>query len=170
MPIIKDIDGFSPIIGSNCFIAENATLIGQVTIGNNCSVWYGCVLRGDAGAITIGDNTNIQDGSVIHCSEGKSKTVIGDNVTIGHNAIVHGSTIKDNVMIGIGATVLDNATVNTNTIVAANALILSGSILEPNSIYAGIPAKKVKEHSTSSKYIEDSANHYTTLKNKYISD
>lgn len=170
MPIIKDIDGFSPKIGRNCFIAENATLIGQVTIGNNCSIWYGCVLRGDAGAIKIGENTNIQDGTVIHCSEGKSETVIGNNVTIGHNAIIHGSTIKDNVMIGMGATVLDNATVNTNTIVAANALILSDRVLEPNSIYAGIPAKKVKDIPPSSKYIEDSAKHYIALKNKYIKD
>ena len=167
MAIIKSFNGLSPKLGASCFVAENATIIGDVTTGNNCSFWYNCVLRGDAGAISIGNNTNVQDGAVIHCSTGISKTKIGDNVTIGHNAIVHGATIGDNVLIGMGATVLDNATVESGCIVAANALILSGAMLESGFIYAGVPAKKVKAV-TNSEIIENSAKSYVELKNKYL--
>lgn len=168
MPAIKPFNSIMPNIAKNCFIAENATIIGQVTIGDNCSIWYGCVLRGDAGSIKIGKCTNIQDGAVIHCSEGKSETDIGDNVTIGHNAIVHGATIKDNVLIGMGATILDNAIVNENTIIGANALVPGNLELEPNSIYAGVPAKKVKVLPQNYDMIKESALHYCELKDKYM--
>ena len=167
MAIIKSVNGYTPKIGANCFIAENATIIGDVTIGDNCSIWYGSVLRGDAGAITIGNNTNVQDGVVLHSSEGVSTTNIGNNVTIGHNAIVHGATIKDNVLVGMGSTVLDNAVVESNTIVAANALILSGRTLESGFIYAGIPATKVKELKNG-EMIAQSAQNYILLKVQYL--
>ena len=167
MAIIKSFNGFTPKIGVNCFIAENATIIGDVRIGDNCSIWYGCVLRGDAGAIVIGNNTNVQDGVVLHSSEGVSTTNIGNNVTIGHNAIVHGAIIKDNVLIGMGSTVLDNAVVESGTIVAANALVLSGRTLESGFIYAGIPATKVKELKNS-EMIEQSARNYILLKDHYL--
>ena len=169
MTIIKSFNGFTPKIGANCFIAENATIIGEVVIGDNCSIWYGSVLRGDAGAITIGNNTNVQDGVVIHSSEGISTTNIGNNVTIGHNAIVHGATIKDNVLVGMGSTVLDNAVVESNTIVAANALVLSGRTLESEFIYAGIPDTKVKELKNS-EMIAQSAQNYLLLKEQYLSE
>lgn len=167
MAIIKSVNGYTPKIGANCFIAENATIIGDVTIGDNCSIWYGSVLRGDAGAITIGNNTNVQDGVVLHSSEGVSTTNIGNNVTIGHNAIVHGATIKDNVLVGMGSTVLDNAVVESNTIVAANALVLSGRTLESGFIYAGIPATKVKELKNGEMIVQ-SAQSYILLKDQYL--
>lgn len=167
MAIIKSFNGHTPRIGANCFIAENATIIGEVEIGDNCSIWYGSVLRGDAGAITIGNNTNVQDGVVIHSSEGVSTTIIGNNVTIGHNAIVHGAIIKDNVLVGMGSTVLDNAVVESGTIVAANALVLSGRTLESGFIYAGVPATKVKELKNS-EMIEQSAQNYILLKDQYL--
>jgi carbonic anhydrase/acetyltransferase-like protein (isoleucine patch superfamily) len=167
MAIIKSFGGYTPIVGDNCFIAENATIIGDVTIGDNCSIWYGSVLRGDAGAIVIGNNTNVQDCAVIHSSEGVSTTNIGNNVTIGHNAIVHGATVGDNVLIGMGATVLDNAVIEQGTIVAANALVLSGRTLETGFIYAGVPAVKVKELKNTD-MIEQSARNYTILKDKYL--
>ena len=169
MAIIKSFNGFTPKIGANCFIAENATIIGEVVIGDNCSIWYDSVLRGDAGAITIGNNTNVQDGVVIHSSEGISTTNIGNNVTIGHNAIVHGATIKDNVLVGMGSTILDNAVVESNTIVAANALVLSGRTLESGFIYAGIPATKVKELKNI-EMIAQSAQNYLLLKELYLSE
>lgn len=167
MAIIKSFNGFTPQIGKSCFIAENATIIGDVTIGDNCSIWYGSVLRGDAGAIVIGNNTNVQDGVVIHSSEGISTTNIGNNVAIGHNAIVHGATIKDNVLVGMGSTVLDNAVVESNTIVAANALVLGGRTLESGFIYAGIPATKVKELKNTN-MIDQSAKNYILLKDQYL--
>lgn len=145
MPIIRPLRGISPKIGKNCFIAENAVIIGDVTIGDNCSIWYNVVLRGDVNTIKIGNNTNIQDGVVIHTLYQRSITEIGDNVSVGHNATIHGALVKDNVLVGMGATLLDNAVVNEYTIIAANALITTGSILDPNSIYGGVPAKKLKE-------------------------
>lgn len=168
MAAIIEFDGHMPKIGKNCFIAENATIVGQVTIGNDCSIWYGSVLRGDVGEINIGDNTNVQDNAVIHSSEGKSAVNIGNNVTIGHNAIVHGATIKDNVLIGMGATILDNTIVDENTIIGANALVPGNLSLEPNGIYAGIPAKKIKVIPKSSSTVADSATHYVELKNRYL--
>lgn len=145
MAIIKEVRGFVPKIGENCFLAETAAVIGDVTIGDNCSVWYGTVLRGDVNSITIGNNVNIQDGAVIHTLYQRSKTTIGDNVSIGHNATIHGAIIEENCLIGMGATVLDNAVVERGAIVAANALITSGMLVEGGWIYAGVPAKKIKE-------------------------
>lgn len=168
MATIIEFDGYLPKIGNNCFIADNATIVGHVTIGDNCSIWFGSVLRGDVGEISIGNNVNVQDNAVIHCSEGKSTVNIGNNVTIGHNAIVHGATIKDNVLIGMSATVLDNTTVNENTIIGANALVTGNQVLEPNSIYGGIPAKKIKDIPIASNMVANSATHYVELKNKYL--
>ena len=162
MALIKNVRGFNPVFGNNCFLAENATIIGDVIIGDDCSVWYGAVLRGDVNSIRIGNKVNIQDGSVLHTLYQKSTIDIGDNVSIGHNVTIHGATIKSNVLVGIGATVLDNAVVNENSIIAANSLVLSNTIVEANSIYAGVPAKKVKDiepHQTK-EMIEKIANNY----------
>ena len=145
MAIIKEVRGYTPTIGNNCYMAETAAIIGDVTIGDNCSVWFGTVLRGDVNSITIGNNVNIQDGAVIHTLYQRSKTIIGDNVSIGHNATIHGATIESNSLIGMGATVLDNAIVESSAIVAANALVTSGMRVESGWIYAGVPAKKIKE-------------------------
>lgn len=132
-------------MGSQCFLAENAVVVGDVRMGNNCTVWFNAVVRGDVNSITIGNNTNIQDGAVIHCTYQKSKTVIGDNVSIGHTAVVHGCTIEDNVLIGMGAIVMDDAVIGTGSVVAAGAVVLAGTHVEPGTIYAGMPARKVKD-------------------------
>lgn len=145
MAIIKEVRGFTPKVGEGVFLAETAVLIGDVTVGSNCSIWYGAVLRGDVNTITIGDRTNIQDGAVIHTLYQRSQSHIGSDVSVGHNAIIHGARIEDKCLIGMGATILDNAVVGTGCIIAANALVLSGAILEPNGVYAGVPAKRVKE-------------------------
>ena len=129
--ITKGIKGEKPTIGENTFVAENATLTGDVTIGKNCSIWYGAVLRGDVGAIRIGDNSNVQDGAVLHGTLGVSETVLGEYVSIGHNAVVHGARIGNDVLIGMGAVVMDNAVVPDGTVVAAGAVILANSVLEP---------------------------------------
>lgn len=162
MAIIKEVRGFMPKIGANCFMAETAAIIGDVAIGDNCSIWYGTVLRGDVNTITIGNNVNIQDGAVVHTLYQRSKTVIGDNVSIGHNATVHGATIESNSLIGMGATVLDNAVVESGAIVAANALVTSGMRVESGWIYAGVPAKKIKQVSTEQQkdIVERIANDY----------
>ncbi|MBR3941091.1 MAG: gamma carbonic anhydrase family protein [Bacteroidaceae bacterium] len=162
MAVIKEVRGFTPKIGANCFMAETAAIIGDVTIGENCSIWYGTVLRGDVNTITIGKNVNIQDGAVVHTLYRRSKTVIGDNVSIGHNATVHGATIESNSLIGMGATVLDNAVVESGAIVAANALVTSGMRVEGGWIYAGVPAKKIKQVSTEQQkdIVERIANDY----------
>lgn len=162
MAVIKEVRGFMPKIGANCFMAETAAIIGDVTIGDNCSIWYGTVLRGDVNTITIGNNVNIQDGAVVHTLYQRSKTVIGDNVSIGHNATVHGATIENNSLIGMGATVLDNAVVESGAIVAANALVTSGMRVEGGWIYAGVPAKKIKQVSTEQQkdIVERIANDY----------
>ncbi|MBE5033079.1 gamma carbonic anhydrase family protein [Gallalistipes aquisgranensis] len=145
MAIIKSVRGFDPKIGKNTFLAENATIIGDVTIGEDCSIWFGAVLRGDVNTITLGDRVNIQDGAVIHTLYKRSQTHIGNDVSVGHNAVIHGARIEDKCLIGIGSTILDNAVVGTGCIVAANALVLSNAVLEPNSVYAGVPARKVKD-------------------------
>ena len=145
MALIKELRGIKPTIGDNAFLAETAVIIGDVTIGKDCSIWYGAVLRGDVNTITIGDRVNIQDGVVIHTLYQKSQTHIGSDVSVGHNAIIHGGTVEDKCLIGMGATILDNVVIGTGSIIAANSLVLSGSILEPNSVYAGVPAKKVKD-------------------------
>lgn len=144
MPLILPVKGIHPEIGSNCFVAENATIVGDVVMGADCSVWFNAVIRGDVNAIRIGHKTNIQDGAVIHCTYQKAATTIGSNVSIGHKAIVHGCTVEDNVLIGMGAIVMDHAVVQKHCIVAAGAIVLERTICESGYIYAGIPAKKVK--------------------------
>jgi carbonic anhydrase/acetyltransferase-like protein (isoleucine patch superfamily) len=145
MAIIKTIRGFSPKWGSNCFFADNSVVVGEVTMGDNCTIWFNAVVRGDVHSITIGNNTNIQDGAIVHCTYQKAKTVIGNNVSIAHNAIVHGCTIEDNVLIGMGAIVMDDAVIGSHSVIAAGAVVLPKTVVEPGSIYAGMPAKKVKE-------------------------
>lgn len=143
--VIKSVRGFTPTFGANCFFADNSVIVGEVRMGDNCTVWFNAVVRGDVHSITIGDNTNIQDGAIIHCTYQKAKTVIGNNVSIAHNAIVHGCTVHDNVLIGMGAIVMDDAVIGENSVIAAGAVVLAGTIVEPGSIYAGMPAKKVKD-------------------------
>jgi gamma-carbonic anhydrase len=145
MGLIKSVRGFTPKFGDNCFLADTAVVVGEVVMGNNCTVWFNAVVRGDVHSITIGDNTNIQDGVVIHCTYQKAKTVIGSNVSIAHNAIVHGCTVEDNVLIGMGAIIMDDAVIGTGSVIAAGAIILPKTIVEPGSVYAGVPAKKVKD-------------------------
>lgn len=145
MSFILTVKGVSPGFGENCFIAPNATVAGDVIMGNNCSVWFNAVVRGDVNAIRIGNKVNIQDGAIIHCTYQRTKTIIGDNVTIGHNAIVHGCTVHDNVLIGMGATVMDNVEIGSFSIIAAGAVVLEGVKIEAGSIYAGVPAKKIKD-------------------------
>ncbi len=145
MAIIKSIRGIIPVMGEGCFLADNATMIGEIVMGNHCSVWFNAVVRGDVNSITIGNETNIQDGAVIHGTYQKARTIIGSRVSIAHNAIVHGCTIEDRVLIGMGAIVMDHAVVKTGSVIAAGAVVLSGTIVESGFIYAGMPAKKVKE-------------------------
>lgn len=142
--LVKSLRGFTPRWGEDCFIAENATLIGEVVLGNQCSVWYQAVVRGDVHAITVGDRVNIQDGAVLHATYKKASTTIGNDVSIGHNAIVHGCTIHDKVLIGMGSVVMDHCVVHSNSIIAAGSVVTQGTIVESGSIYAGIPAKKIK--------------------------
>ncbi len=145
MALIKSVRGFTPVFGENCFLAENATIVGDVVVGDDCSIWFNAVLRGDVNSIRIGNKVNIQDGSVLHTLYQKSHIEIGNNVSLGHNVNIHGATIKDNCLIGIGATILDYAVIGENSIIAANALVLSNTIVGANSVYAGVPAKKVKD-------------------------
>jgi carbonic anhydrase/acetyltransferase-like protein (isoleucine patch superfamily) len=145
MSIIKAVRGFKPKFGDNCFLADNSVVVGDVIMGDNCTVWFNAVVRGDVHSIRIGNNTNIQDGAVIHCTYLKASTTIGKNVSVGHNAIVHGCTIEDNVLIGMGAIVMDNAVVRAGAVVAAGAVVLQGQEVEADTIYAGVPAKKVKQ-------------------------
>ncbi len=145
MALIKSVRGFTPAIGSNCFLADNATIIGDVVIGNDCSIWFNTVLRGDVNSIKIGNQVNIQDGSVLHTLYEKSTIEIGNNVSIGHNVTIHGASIKDGALIGMGATVLDHAIVGEGAIVAAGSLVLSNTVIEPGSIWGGVPAKFIKK-------------------------
>jgi carbonic anhydrase/acetyltransferase-like protein (isoleucine patch superfamily) len=145
MALILPVKGKSPELGNNCFVAPNATIVGDVVMGNECSVWFNAVIRGDVHYIKIGNKVNIQDGAIIHCTFLKHPTNIGNNVSIGHNAMVHGCTIHDNVLIGMGSIVMDQCIVHSNSIIAAGAVVLEGTIVEAGSIYAGVPAKKVKE-------------------------
>jgi carbonic anhydrase/acetyltransferase-like protein (isoleucine patch superfamily) len=144
MPIIKPVKGKHPQIPADCYVAENATIVGDVTMGNECSVWFNAVIRGDVHYIKMGNKVNIQDGAVIHATYQKSPTTIGNNVSIGHNAIVHGCTIHDNVLIGMGSIVMDDCVIESNSIIAAGAVVTKNTVVESGSIYAGIPAKKVK--------------------------
>ena len=145
MSLILTIKGTTPKFGNNCFIAPNAIIAGDVVMGNDCSVWFNSVLRGDVNSIRLGNKVNVQDGAIIHCTYQKAKTVVGNNVSIGHNAIVHGCVIDDNVLVGMGAIVMDNAHIGSNSIIAAGAVVLENTIVEPGSIYAGVPAKKIKD-------------------------
>jgi carbonic anhydrase/acetyltransferase-like protein (isoleucine patch superfamily) len=145
MALILPVEDIHPTWGNNCFIAPNATIAGDVIMGDECSVWFNAVIRGDVNSIRIGNKVNIQDGAVIHCTYKKTKAIIGNQVSIGHNAIVHGCTVHDNVLIGMGAIVMDNAIVHSNTIIAAGAVVLEGTICDAASVYAGVPARKVKE-------------------------
>lgn len=145
MAYIKKVRGHEPRFGDNCFLAETAVVVGEVVMGSNCTVWFNAVVRGDVHSITIGDNTNVQDGAVIHCTYERAKTVIGSNVSIAHQAVVHGCTVEDNVLIGMGAIIMDDAVIGRDSVVAAGAIVLPGTKVEPGSIYAGVPAKRVKD-------------------------
>jgi len=144
MPVILPVKDKSPVWGEDCFIAPNATIVGDVVMGKNCSVWFNAVIRGDVHYIKIGDNTNIQDGAVIHATYLKAATNIGCNVSIGHNALLHGCTLHDHTLVGMGAIVMDHAVVNEFVIIAAGAVVLENTICESGYLYAGIPAKKIK--------------------------
>jgi carbonic anhydrase/acetyltransferase-like protein (isoleucine patch superfamily) len=145
MAFILPVNGIEPSFGKNSFVAPNATIIGDVICGDDCSFWFNAVVRGDVNSIRIGNKVNIQDGAVIHCTYQKTKTILGNNVSIGHNAIVHGSMVHDNVLIGMGAIVMDNCEIGSNSIIAAGAVLTEGTIVPSGCIYAGVPAKKVKD-------------------------
>lgn len=161
--LIKTVNGKTPSIPNDCYIAENATIVGDVTMGSSCSVWFNAVIRGDVHYIKIGDKVNIQDGAIIHCTYQKHPTTIGNNVSIGHNAIVHGCTVHDNVLIGMGAIVMDNCVVESNSIVAAGAVVTQNTVVESGTIYAGVPAKKVKDIDAS-----DFAGEIARISNNYV--
>ena len=144
MPLILPVKGILPTIPEDCFVAPNATIVGDVIMGNECSVWFNAVIRGDVNSIRMGNKVNVQDGAVLHCTYEKTKVVLGNNVSVGHNALVHGCTIEDNVLIGMGAIVMDNVVIKSNTIIAAGAVVLENTICEGDSIYAGVPAKRIK--------------------------
>jgi carbonic anhydrase/acetyltransferase-like protein (isoleucine patch superfamily) len=144
MPVILSVEDKHPQFGRNCFIAPNATIVGDVVMGDDCSIWFNAVVRGDVNFIRIGDKVNVQDGACIHCTFKRSGTTIGNNVSIGHNAIVHGCILHDDVLVGMGAIIMDEAVVESNTIIAAGAVVLEGTVCEKGSIYAGVPAKKIK--------------------------
>ena len=160
--ILRELNGQTPSFGEGCFFAETCVLVGDVVMGDQCSIWYGAVLRGDVNYICLGDKVNIQDGAVVHCTYKKYPTNIGNNVSVGHNAIVHGCTVHDNVLIGMGAIVMDDCVVESNSIIAAGAVVTQGTKVEGGSIYAGVPAKKVKDISPEliSGEIERIANNY----------
>ena len=167
MAIIKELNGVTPVIGERAYLAETATIIGAVTMGNDCSIWYGAVLRADVGAIRMGDRVNIQDNAVLHATYHQSECVIGNDVSIGHGANVHGAIIGNDVIIGMGAIVMDNTVVPDGTIIAAGAVVPANQILEPG-IYAGIPAKKIKDASEAIKAkAHDNARNYLIYKGWY---
>ncbi|HTC00142.1 MAG TPA: gamma carbonic anhydrase family protein [Ferruginibacter sp.] len=145
MSFILPVKGLLPTMGSNCFVAPNATIVGDVVMGDDCSVWFNAVIRGDVNSIRMGNKVNVQDGAVIHCTYQKTKTIVGNNVSIGHNAIIHGCTIDDNVLVGMGAIVMDNVKIGSNVIIAAGAVVLEGTVIEPGCIFGGVPAKKIKD-------------------------
>lgn len=145
MSVILPVKGISPKLGENCFVAPNATIVGDVVMGDDCSIWFNAVVRGDVNSIRIGNKVNIQDGAVIHCTYQKTTVELGNNVSVGHNAIVHGCKVHDNVLIGMGAIVMDNCEIGSNTIIAAGAVVTEGTKVPSGCIYAGVPAKKVKD-------------------------
>ena len=145
MALIKAVNGVAPRYGNNCFFAENCTLVGDVEMGDDCSVWFTAVVRGDVNSIRMGNKVNVQDGAILHCTYQKASVTIGNNVSIGHRAILHGCTVHNNVLIGMGAIVMDRAVIGENSIIAAGAIVLENTIVEPGSLYAGIPAKRIKD-------------------------
>ena len=167
MAFIKSVKGVKPTIGKDCFLADNATLTGDVVMGDNCSVWFNAVVRGDVHTIRIGNNVNIQDGAVVHCTYQKAPTSIGNNVSIAHNAIVHGCTIHDNVLVGMGSILMDHVVVESNSIIAAGAVVSKGTIVESGSVYAGVPAKKIK--TVDVELIEGEINRIANSYNMYAS-
>jgi len=160
--LIRELKGHAPRFGKDCFLAENSVVIGDVVMGDQCSIWFNAVIRGDVHFIRMGNKVNIQDGAVVHCTYQKSPTTIGNNVSIGHNAIVHGCTIHDNVLVGMGAIVMDDCVVESNSIIAAGAVVTEGTRVEAGTVYAGVPAKKIKDISQEliSGEIERIANNY----------
>lgn len=144
MALVKECRGFTPQFGEDCYLAENATVVGDVVMGTECSVWFNAVIRGDVNSIRMGNRVNVQDGAVLHCTYEKTKVNLGNHVSIGHNALVHGCTVEDNVLIGMGSIVMDDCYIEANSIIAAGAVLLEGTRVESWSIYAGVPAKKVK--------------------------
>lgn len=162
MAIIKTVRDFTPVFGKNCFLSENSVVIGDVIMGDDCSVWYGVVIRGDVNSIRIGNKVNIQDGSTLHTLYEKSVIEIGDNVSVGHNVVIHGAKIEKNCLLGIGSIILDNAIIGEGSIIAAGSVVLAGTKVEPGSLYAGVPAKRIKsvEPDQSKEMIEKIANNY----------
>jgi carbonic anhydrase/acetyltransferase-like protein (isoleucine patch superfamily) len=170
MALVRPVRGIDPKIGKNCFLAETAVIIGDVVLGDDCSVWYGAVLRGDVNSIKVGDRVNIQDGAVLHTLYRRSTVEIGNDVSIGHNAVIHGAKIGNNVLVGMGAVILDNAVIADNTVIAAGALVLSNAVLEPGT-WAGVPAKLVRLASDdSAKMIADNAQGYLMYKKWFSED
>lgn len=161
--LLKSVNGKTPLIPEDCYVAENATIIGDVIFGHSCSVWFNAVVRGDVHFIKIGNKVNIQDGAIIHCTYQKHPTIIGNNVSIGHNAIVHGCSIHDNVLIGMGAIIMDNCIVESNAIIAAGAVVTQNTVVPSGTIYAGVPAKKVKDIDQS-----DFAGEIQRISNNYV--
>jgi carbonic anhydrase/acetyltransferase-like protein (isoleucine patch superfamily) len=145
MPVILPVRGVAPTIPESCFVAPNATIVGDVVMGEDCSIWFNAVVRGDVNKIRLGDKVNIQDGACLHCTYQKTETVLGNNVSVGHNAIVHGCTVEDDVLIGMGAIVMDRVHIGTGSIIAAGAVVLEGTAVPPGSIFAGVPARKVND-------------------------
>jgi len=167
MALIKSVKGVTPKFGNDCFLADNATITGDVVMGEKCSVWFNAVVRGDVHYIRIGNNVNIQDGVILHCTYQKAPVEIGNNVSIAHNAIVHGCTIKDNVLVGMGSILMDHVVVESNSIIAAGAVVSKGTIVESGSVYAGVPAKKIK--SVDVDLVEGEINRIADSYNKYAS-
>ena len=167
MALIRSVKGITPAFGKDCFLADNATITGDVVMGDRCSIWFNTVVRGDVHSIRIGNNVNIQDGVIVHCTYKKAPVNIGNNVSIAHNAIVHGCTIHDNVLVGMGAILMDHVVVESNSIVAAGAVVSKGTVIESGSVYAGVPAKKIKSVDTS--LIEGEINRIADSYNMYAS-
>jgi carbonic anhydrase/acetyltransferase-like protein (isoleucine patch superfamily) len=167
MALIKAVKGVTPAFGKNCFLADNATVTGDVVMGDDCSVWFNAVVRGDVHSIRIGNNVNIQDGAILHCTYQKAPVNIGNNVSIAHNAIVHGCTIHDNVLVGMGAIIMDNAVIKSNSIIAAGALVKEGTVVESGSIWAGVPAVRIRDIDQS--LLEGQVNRISQNYNMYAS-
>lgn len=144
MALLKSVRGIEPQFGENCWLADNATVVGDVRMGRDCTIWFNAVVRGDVNSITFGDRCNVQDGAVIHCTYQRTKTTVGNNVSIAHNAIVHGCTIEDEVLVGMGAIIMDGAVIGTRSIIAAGAIVTQNTVVPPGSIYAGNPARFLK--------------------------